>query len=215
MHELALVEDEGVIGDGGDEVGLVGGEDDGAAGRAVGVRPGAEVGQEIDDGLGGGDVEVREGLVEEEEFGVGLEGASEGGALAHALGVLGYWAFQRWVEGDGAEGHFGGADAGAGVVHFVEGGEVIQVFEGGELVVEGGGMGHVGDAAASFGGRSAEDFDGALGGFGEAGEEAQQGGFAGAVFAQDEVDFAGFEGEGERAQGGEGAKELGDEGEAG
>ena len=69
--------------------------------------------------------------------------------------------------------------------------------------------------AAGFGGRCAEDLDGALGGFGQACKEAEEGGFAGTVFAQDEVDLAGREGEGDRAQRGKGAEELGDGGEAG
>jgi len=191
------------------------GDDDGAAVGAVGVGPGAEVGEEVDDRLGAGDVEVREGLVEQEEFWVGLEGAGEGGALAHALGVLGDGAFECGIKGDGAEGHLGGADAVAAALHLVEGGEVAEVFEGGEFVVEGGGVGHVGDASALLGGIASEDLDGALAGFGEAGEEAEEGGFAGAVFAEDEVDLAGVEGEVDGAEGGEGAEELGDRGEAG
>jgi hypothetical protein len=58
LREPSGGEREGDVGDGLNQVRLVGGEDDGAAGGAVGVRPGAEVGEEIDDGLGGGDVEI-------------------------------------------------------------------------------------------------------------------------------------------------------------
>ncbi len=93
----------------------MGGEDDGAA-AAAGDGPGAEVGEELDHVVGGGDVEVGEGLVEEEEFGVGLEDAGEGGALAHALRVLADGTGEGGVEADGAEGHLGAADAGAASV---------------------------------------------------------------------------------------------------
>jgi len=202
-------EGEDDVGYGLGEVGLVSGEDDGASGFGVVMGPGAEVGEEVDDGLGRGGVEVREGLVEQEEFGVGLEGPGERGALAHALGVLRDGAFERGVEADGAEGHLWRADAGAAAAGAVDFGEVVEVFERGELVVEGAGVGHIGDAAAALGRGCVEDFDGALAGFGEAGEQAEEGGLAGAVFAEDEVDLAGFEGERERAQGGEGAEEFG------
>ena len=159
--------------------------------------------------VGGGDVEVGEGLVEEEEFGVGLEDAGEGGALAHALGVLADGAGEVGVEADGAEGHLGGAYAGA-ALFAVEGGEVVEVLHGGELVVEHGGVAHVGHAAALLVGRSAEDGDGAAGGGDEAGDDAEEGGFAGAVFAEDDGAGAGGEGGGDVAESGEGAVELGD-----
>ena len=148
--DLAAAHGEGVVGEGLGEMGLVGGEDDGAgSGDAVdgGDGPGAEVGEQLDHVVGGGYVEVGEGLVEEEEFGVGLEDAGERGALAHALGVLADGAGERGVEADGAEGHLGAAYAGA-AFFAVEGGEVVEVLHGGELVVEHGGVAHVGDAAA-------------------------------------------------------------------
>ncbi len=97
---------EGVVGEGLGERGLVGGEDDGAC-AAAGDGPGAEVGEELDHCWADGDVEIGEGLVEEEEFGVGLEDAGEGGSLAHALGVLADGAGEVGVEADGAEGHLG------------------------------------------------------------------------------------------------------------
>ena len=114
--DLAVAHGEDVVGEGLGEVGLVGGEEDGAAAAAVGDGPGAEVGEELDHVLCGGGVEVGERLVEEEEFGVGLEDAGEGGALAHALGVLADGAVEVGVEADGAEGHLGAADAGAASV---------------------------------------------------------------------------------------------------
>ncbi len=209
--DLAAAHGEDVVGEGLGEVGLVGGDEDGAGSGAplTGDGPGAEVGEEFDHVVGGGDVEVGEGLVEEEEFGVGLEDAGEGGALAHALRVLADGAGEVGVEADGAEGHLGGADAGAAAVA-VEGGEVVEVLHGGELVVEHGRVAHVGDAAALLVGAFAEDGDGAASGRDEAGDDAEEGGFAGAVFAEDDGAGSGGEGRGDVAEGGEGAVDLGD-----
>ncbi len=125
-----------------------------------------------------------------------------------------YWPTGRercGVEADGAEGHLGGGGAGAGAAAVaLEGGEVAEVFDGGELVVEHGVVAHVGDAAALVLGLVAEDVDGAAGGGDEAGEDAQEGGFAGAVVAEDDGGGAGGEVGGDFAEGGEGAVELGD-----
>jgi len=44
----------------------------------------------------------------------------------------------------------------------------------------------------------------------ETGEDAEEGGFAGAVFAEKDVTSAGGEVDGDLAQGGEGAEEAGD-----
>ena len=112
-----------------------------------GDGPGAEVGEEFDHVVGGGYVEVGEGLVEQKEFGVGLEDAGERGALAHALGVLADGTGECGVETDGAQGHLRAADAGAASVA-IEGGEVVEVLHRGELVVEHGRVAHVGHAAA-------------------------------------------------------------------
>ena len=171
--------------------------------------PGSEVGEELDHVEGGGGVEVGEGLVEEEELGVGLEDSGEGGALAHALGVLADGAGEVGVEADGAEGHLGRAYAGAAAVA-VKRGEVGEVLHGGELVVEHGGVAHVGDAAALVVGRLREDRYGAAGGGDETGDEAEEGGFAGSVFAEDDGGGSGGEGGRDVAEGGEGAVDLGD-----
>ena len=64
-------------------------------------------------------------------------------------------------------------------------------------------------ARASCGSSVAEDLDGAVAGAEQAGEDAEQGGFAGAVFADEDVAAAGLEVDGDLAQGGEGAKEFG------
>jgi len=183
----------------------VGGDEDGAVG-------GAELGEELDHLLDGFHVHVGEGLVEEEEFGLGEQDAGERGALPHALGVLAYGAGQGRVESDLAEGFFR-REAGVGGV---EGAEVGQVFGSGEFVVEHGGVAHVADAVAGGVGRlSVEDGDFALGGLEESGEDAEKGGFAGAVFAKEDVAAAGGEVDGDLAEGGERAEEARDGGKAG
>ena len=72
-------------------------------------------------------------------------------------------------------------------------------------------MAHVADAGAGvvrlvF----AEDVDCAVGWAEQAGENAQKGGLAGAVFADEDVARAGLEVDGDLAQGGKGAEEIGD-----
>ena len=195
----------------------MGGDDEGAgSGDAVdrGDRPGAEVGEELNHVVGAGYVEVGEGLVEEEEFGVGLEDSRERGALAHALRVLAERASEGWVEADGAEGHLGGAYAGA-ALFAVESGEVVEVLHGGELVVEHGRVAHVGHAAALQVRAFAEDGGGAASGGDEARDDAEESGFAGSVFAEDDGGGSSGEGGGDVTQGGEGAVELGDGVDAG
>jgi len=56
----------------------------------------------------------------------------------------------------------------------------------------------------------AEDFDGAEAGAKQAGEDAQEGGLACAVFADEDVATAGFKIDGDLAEGGKRAEELGD-----
>jgi hypothetical protein len=107
-----LLHGEDDVGDWLGEMGLVGGKDDGA-GTGTGVfiagdwsdGPGSEVGEEFDHVVGGGYVEIGEWLVEEQEFGVGLKDAGEGGALAHALGVVADGAGEVGIESDGAKCH--------------------------------------------------------------------------------------------------------------
>src|ERR1700677_2925041 len=94
--DAAGFQGEDLVGDGGGEVALVGGDEDGAVG-------GAEAGEELDQLLDAFYIHVGEGLVEEEEFGLGEQDAGEGSALAHALGVLAEGAGQGWVEADLAE----------------------------------------------------------------------------------------------------------------
>ena len=61
---------------------------------------------------------------------------------------------------------------------------------------------------ACWGSRFAEELDCSEAGAKEAGEDAEEGGFAGAVFADEDVALAGFEVDGDLAQGGEGSEEA-------
>ena len=217
LDYLAATHVDGVVCEGLGEMGLMGGDDQGAAsGDTVDGcdGPGAEVGEELDHVVGAGYVEVGERLVEEEEFGVGLEDSCERGSLTHALGVLAEGAGEGRIEADGAEGHLGGAHAGA-AFFAVESGEVVEIFHGGELVVEHGGVAHVGHAAALQVGPFAEDGGGAACGGNEARDDAEEGRFTSSVFAEDDGGGSGVEGCGDVAQGGEGAVELGDGVDAG
>jgi hypothetical protein len=93
----------------------------------------------------------------------------------------------------------------------MECGEVAEVLHGGELVVEHGGVAHVGDAMALLVGCAIEDGGLAACGSNEAGDDAEEGGFAGTILAKDDGGGARGEGDGEVAQRGEGGVELGDE----
>lgn len=145
------------------------GEQDGAF-AAASYWPGAEVGEQLDHVVSGGYIEVGEGLVEEKDFWIGLENAGERGTLAHALRILADGAAERGVEADGAEGHLRAAYAGTPAIA-VEGGEVVEVLHGGQLVVEHGGVAHVGHAMTLALWRFGEDAGGATGGSDETGED--------------------------------------------
>ena len=189
---------------------LVSRQNDGSAIGSGGNGPGEKVGQQLDDLVGAADVEVREWLVEQKQLGVGLEHAGQRGALAHALRVLPDRPGQFGVQADCTQRHLRRADAVAGAV---QGGEVDEVLHGRKLVVEHGRVRHVGDTTAALRWGCAEDVQRSLGRLGQTGEQAQQGGLAGAVFAQDDRRCAGGKRKGCGAQGGEAAKELGGAGQ--
>ena len=167
--------------------------------------------QAFEHGVRGGDVEVGEGLVEQQQVGCGEQDTGERGALTHALGVLAQTAGILGVEIDLGE-RFGDP-TGAGLrgeCGFVEAEQVVEVFGGGEVVVEHGAVAHVGDAAAQLPGRLAEDADLTVGRIGEAGEQLQERGFARAVGTEEHHTRAGGELERNVAQGDEAAEELRD-----
>ena len=99
-----------------------------------------------------------------------------------------YWPtgrFRPGVEADGAKGHLRIADAGAAAVA-VQRGEVVEVLDCGELVVEHGRVAHVGHSAALIVRSFAEDSHRATRGLDEAGDDAEQRGFSGSVFPEDD-----------------------------
>ena len=175
--DAAGVQTQHPVGNGSGQLALVRGDDDGAVALA-------EAGQQLDHLAGGFDIHVGEGLVEQKQFGDGEQNAGQRGALAHALRILAERAVEVGVEADLAQ-RFGWIEAGAAGI---EAGEVAQILLAGELVVEHGCVAHVADAGARFVRLMvAEDRDFAVGGPQQAGENAQQGGFAGAVFADEDV----------------------------
>ena len=132
----------------------------------------------------------------------------QGGTLPHALRVLADRAGKRGVETHRKQ-RLGRRKAGAGAV---ETGEVAQVLHGGKLVIEHRRMAHVADAGPLltnlFRFTLVEDARGAHGWLQQPGEQAQQGGFAGAIFPQQHVTAAGVKAEGDPAQSREAAKEA-------
>src|SRR5580658_3376695 len=78
---------------------------------------------------------------------------------------------------------------------------LAEVFFGGELFIEAGGLEDDADVAADFvavlGEIEAEDFDGARRRGNEGAENSEEGGFAAAVGAEEAEDFAGVHAQGE------------------
>ena len=187
---------------------LVRGQDDGAT-ASFGQGPGEEVAQKLDHAVCGIYVEVGEWLVEQKKLGVGLQGAGEGGALAHALGVLSDRAGEGGVESDGAQGHLRRtAGAGATYARGVQVREVTEIFHRGKLVVEHGRVAHVRDTARQLAGLGAEDTQVAVAWSGQAREQAEQCGFTGTVLPEDDGGDAGGKIEGDATEGYKGSKDL-------
>ena len=185
--------------DGSGELALMGRQNNGAIGLA-------EAGEERDHLARAFDVHVGKGLVEKEQLGDGEQHAGERGALAHALRILADEAVELGIEADLAE-RVGGREAGAAGVKAAE---VAEILLGGELVIEHGRVAHVADAGAGIMGlRFAEDADRAVRGAKKAGKNAQQRGFSGAVFAEENVAAARLEIERDLAESGKTAEEFG------
>jgi hypothetical protein len=213
--EAAVVEEEEFVGEGGGEVEVVAGGEDGK------VLFLGELTEELPEVVLVAEVEEGAGFVEEENAGFLGEGAGEEGALALAAGEL--------VHGAGEE--VGEVEAVGGVA---EDGKVTGGFEAeglevggaagaedlgdGLAFVVGGGLGEVGDGSGEvFGAVSAEGAGVerrlSRGGGEEAEEEFEEGGFAGAVGAEEDGDAAGGEGDGDVGEdvvgGGVGEAEVG------
>src|ERR1019366_2435348 len=204
--EFAELDGDEEIADAFDFAEEVRGDDDGDAELSAGAF------DEAEHFLAAFGVEAVGGLVEEEEFGIVDERLRELDALLHAGGVAADEAVALLVEADvterlgGAFARGGGGEAGhaAHVGHEVGGGHIYR-----KAVV----LGEVADELADLervGERvHAQNFEGTGGGGEEAEEDADEGGFAGAVGA-DEADDAGVERERERIEGGYARVALGD-----
>ena len=94
---------------------------------------------------------------------------------------------------------------------------VAEVFFGGELFVERGGLEDDGDLGADLiriaGEFEVEDANGAVLRRDQRGEDAEEGGFAGAIGAEEGEDFAGVDVEGEIGEGGALAVGMGEVGD--
>src|SRR5882724_567105 len=165
----------------------------------------ASVSKQVDHVGGGVNVNVGEGLVEQQDFGIVKQRACQRHPLPHALRVLPDWTREIRIEANGAN-RFRAALA---VGNAVQAGEVGQILHAAHLVVEERGMSHVTDLVANivkF--LRAENHDLATGGPVEACERAEQSSFAGAVVAEDAVELSAGEFGGDTTQGGEAAELL-------
>lgn len=200
FDDAAVLDDEDAVGvaDGGN---AMGDEEGGAA-----VHDGGEVSEDL---LFGDGVDAGEGVVEDENGGVAEDGAGDGGALLLATG-----------ESDAAFADFGGVAGG-------EGGDVVGEtalagglgdgfgvgagYAEGDVFGEGGAeeegfLRDEADGGAELGEAESTDVDAveedaAGGGVEQPGEEVEEGGLAGAGFADDGGGFAGRDGEGDVVEG--------------
>ena len=186
----------------GGEGDVVGDED---ASEGVGAVQALDEGE---DGLGGAGVEVAGGLVGEQDAGRGDEGAGKGDALLFASGELagavrgaiGKAYFGEPGAGFGERGGVGFAAGEQGHGYVLEGGElrheVVKLPDVADVAVaEGGGLGGGDGGESPFAHPNL-----AGGGAVERCEEVEEGGFAGAGFADDGDHLAGSYGEGEVAK---------------
>ncbi len=197
--DAAGVEGDDEVGDGSGELALVRSEDDGAIGLA-------EAGEEGDHLARAFNIHVGKRLVKKKQFGNGEEHAGERGALAHSLGVLAEEAIEIGIEADLAK-SLRGREAGTARIKTAE---VAEILLGGELVVKHGRVAHVADAGARLVGLGfTEDVDRAVRWTEQAGENAEERGFAGAVFTEENIAAAGLQRKRNLAEGSKTAEELG------
>jgi hypothetical protein len=196
FEEFAFVEvDE--AGGGGRAVGVVGDHEDGFVELAIQAL------KKFEDVFGALGVEVAGRFVGEDEVGVGDDGAGDGDALFLAAGELAGEVVHAVFEANEFEG-------GGGVFFALlagEGGELegeFDVFEGGENGDEVEGLEDEAEVVISpagefafghGGGLVVEDGEGAVGGAVHAGDEVEEGGFAGAGGAHEGAELAAVDGE--------------------
>lgn len=163
-------------------------------GDAVGL----EVENKVADLSGAQGVDAGGGFVEDEEAGRLNEGLGEADALQHALGIAGETAVSSFGEGGEFE-EFLDACVQRFALHSAELAVEFEGFFAGEVFVEIGVFGKIADvfARVGFEGVFAENFAGAAGGGEEAEEGLHCGGFSGAIGANEAVDLAATDGEGD------------------
>src|SRR5690348_13412906 len=186
-----MIESDGALAERVDGVDVMRDEEDGAAG--VG-----EVGHFAEAFFLEFGVADGEDFVDDEDFGFEMGGDGEGEAGVHAGGIV----FDGSVEeffGAGEGDDFVEAGGDFSALHAEDGAVEENVFAAGEFGME---------AGADFEERAgaAGDFDFAGGGFGDAGEDFEEGGFAGAVASDDADDFAAEDVEGDVFEGPEGLR---------
>ena len=184
--DLAVVDDDDVVGQALGLVEVLGGEHDGGAPVDEGVDHGPQLGP-------GPGVEAGGGLVEEEHAGAGHEGGGQVEPAPHAARVAGDDPVGGLGEGEVVEQDRGplGRLLAAELVQLAQ---HDQVLPAGEEGVDGGVLGGQADPAADLVGLAADveagHGGGALVGLGEGGEDAHGGGLARPVGPEDGGDGA-------------------------
>ncbi len=187
----ALSEDFAVV-DNGDEVAdalglfhVVGGVDDGAALIAQGA-------DDVEDGVAGLRVDAGGRLIEQDERGIVDERGGEVEASLHAAGVFLDAVACAIGEANAGEETLGTL-ATEGTVELVEGGEEVEVLDGGEFIVKREGLGGDADSSADGGierGTRGVEIDGARIWLEQADGDADRRGLACAVRAEEAEDRA-------------------------
>jgi len=184
-------EDNDAVGEQDGFFDVVGDDEDGLGGHGLLGPEFEEFAAEV---FGGEDVEGGEWLVHEEDFRLDDEGAGEADALAHAAGELFGECGLEAVETHGIEHSQAAFAAGFGIdAAGLERG--FDVFEHSEPREEREALEDDGDVDFGVGDGLFVPVDLPGAGFGEAGEHAQHGGFAGAGGTEQGENFAGHDGE--------------------
>ena len=192
IEDLAVAHVEDTVGDGGG-LGVVGDHEDGLVEIAAGAS------EHVEDGVGVLGVQVTGGLVGKHDGGMGDEGAGDGDALLLTAGELVGTVVEaagkaeeasEVVEKRAVEGlaGFGDVVRDLDIAHGGEGGQEIEALEdeADAGATEPGAL-RVGEP----GELGAFDRNGAGGGLGEAAEDVEEGGFAGAGRSDDGDELAG------------------------
>ena len=183
--DAAVEQEDGAVGELFDQPEIVGDEQDGDLALAQFLEfADAAVGE---DGVADG-----QGFVDDEDFGVDVDGGGEGQAHVHAAGVFLDGTLDELADfGEGFDGGHGLFDLGAAEAEDLAVEE--DVFAAGEFGVEAG-------AEFEQGGDASAGDDAAAGGLEDAADDLQQGAFAAAVGADEAEGLALFDGEADVAE---------------